>query len=406
MISRERATEVASYALEHGNSEASRHFGISEESIPRYLRQYRSYEAEADDIIIEGASSQKLKDINNVLRKENREQYRLYNNLETVFTEYNKLFSECPLFEFTPPPAHTPTGEKVGVVQISDTHFNEIIESMEANGNQYDFRIAAKRLHKFISEARIILNAYTCEQVWVFCTGDLINSNRRLSEKLTQATSQVRASLLATYLLQQVLLDLAQDYKVYFAGVVGNESRIGEDPFDTADILASENWDYLIYNQLKMLFEGTEVECIDAINPTQMVVSMDNGFNALLVHGNFLKGAISDKQIAVLLQQYAYRGVPIHGVFIGHIHSASVGDIVSRSSSLCGGNAYSTNDLMFVSRPSQNVYIVNGDKSFHGMKIDLLDTTGYEGYKIIDELERYNVRGSSGNTRITIETLT
>ena len=112
-----------------------------------------------------------------------------------------------------------------------------------------------------------------------------------------------------------------------------------------------------------MLFTGKSVEFIDSINNMQPVVTLDSGFNALLIHGNYLKGAISDKQIGVLLQQYAYKGIPIHGVFCGHIHSASVGDIVSRASSLCGGNSYSTNDLMFVSRASQNLYIVNKETS-------------------------------------------
>ena len=38
--------------------------------------------------------------------------------------------------------------------------------------------------------------------------------------------------------------------------VVGNESRIGDDDFESADVLAANNWDYMIFQQLRILFEG------------------------------------------------------------------------------------------------------------------------------------------------------
>jgi hypothetical protein len=270
---------------------------------------------------------------------------------------------------------------------------NELIYPEEANGNSYDFTIASKRLKKYVTEAKRVYKAFGVEQVLVAFTGDMINSSRRLSEKLAAATSQVRASLLATYVFQQVIIELSQDFTVSVASVVGNESRVFDDDFDTSDVLTSNNWDYLIYNNLKMLFEEKPVEFIDAVNNTQQVVTLDNGFNALLIHGNFMKGDISDKGIGTMLQSYAYKGVPIHAVLLGHIHSASVGDTVSRSSSLCGGNAYSTNGLSFISRASQNIYIINEDLGYYGMKIDLQNTDGYDGYTVIKELEKYNVRG-------------
>ena len=399
-VSKDRCTEVVEYAIANGDEIACAHFGLPQETITRYKRQYNQFirddkdsEVPEERLVDLAAKAQKATDINAVIRKENRESYRLYNVLDATYQEYISLLSECPLAKFDIVTRPATESNRVGILHASDLHMNEIIDPRESNGNCYDFTVASKRLQKYVAESKTIFNAMGVTQVYLFLTGDIINSDRRLSEKLVSATSQVRASLLATYLIQQVIIDLANDYGVSVASVSGNESRIGEVDMDSCDVLSSNNWDYLIYNNLRMLFSGKPVEFIDSINNMQQVVTLDNGFNALLIHGNYLKGAISDKQIGVLLQQYAYKGIPIHGVFCGHIHSASVGDIVSRASSLCGGNSYSTNDLQFVSRASQNLYIVNKDKGYHGIKIDLQNAEEYKGYNIIEELERYHVRG-------------
>ena len=142
-------------------------------------------------------------------------------------------------------------------------------------------------------------------------------------------------------------------------------------------------------------------------NNIQNVVHLDNGFNALLLHGHqFNKSQDINKQVVGLLQNYLYRGIKINGVFFGHIHEASISDIASRSSSLCGGNSYSTNDLLLISRASQNLYIVNEDLSYDGVKIDLQNVDNIEGYNIVKELERYNISDKLGyNNEVTIKNL-
>ena len=411
MISKERATAIAIHFNEFGKDATCRKFQIPEETLNRYLRAYKKEtaddtEEDSSDLLVRiAASKQKLADINQGLRKENRESYRLYNSLETVYSEYVTLLKKSSFVTFTIPEHKEAEVERYGIFHMSDLHMNELIEPQEANGNVYDFSVAAKRLQKHVQEAKRLFKCYNVNKVLVAGTGDFINSDRRLSEKLASATSQVRAALLATYLIQQVIIDLAQDFNVSVAMVVGNESRLGEDDFDSADVLASQNWDYMIFQQLRMLFIGKPVEFVEAFNYTKQVVTLDNGFNILLVHGNLGKNTASDKHIAQMVQQYVMSGIPIHMILCGHIHSASIGDYLSRSASLCGGNAYSSNDLGCISRASQNVYIVNPDMGYHGMKIDLQNTDGYIGYNIIDELERYNVRNTLVNTRVTIETL-
>jgi hypothetical protein len=339
------------------------------------------------------AQKQKLFDTNNGIRKTNREQYRLYNYLEEVYNQYVNLLKNVRLPEIKIKEQKTRKSNSVGILQLSDIHFNEIICPEESFGNSYDFSVASKRLKKFVTESMKIFDIYDIKTCYVFFNGDLINSQRRLSERLAQSTSLVRASLLATYLLEQVILELASKYKVFFSGVIGNESRI-EDEMESTDILASENWDYLIYNNLRLLLDDKykNIKYIKPENNIQTIISLENGFNALLLHGHTFKSSMTvDRTIGQLVSNYLYKGIPVHGIFYGHYHSSCIGDVVSRSSSLSGGNAYSNNDLMYLSRASQNVYIVNDDKGYNAIKIDLQNVDNIVGYDIVSELERYNV---------------
>jgi ABC-type transport system substrate-binding protein len=59
---------------------------------------------------------------------------------------------------------------------------------------------------------------------------------------------------------------IAESYKVSVANVIGNESRITED-IGWTDAVATDNYDFTIFNILKLLFEktsvGTQFVCYD-----------------------------------------------------------------------------------------------------------------------------------------------
>ena len=378
-----------------------------------YKRQVRKYyelladgldvqDYDSESVLRTEAQRQKQIDLNSQLRKTNREQYRVYNNIEEVYTQYCSLLESVNLTKFKIKPYAEQANGKILLIQISDSHFNELINYNEANGNNYDFIVASKRLKKFIAKSKQYAKMEKITEVCLVLTGDNINSSRRLGEKLAQSTSLVKASLLATYLLEQCIVDLAKDFSVSVASVVGNESRI-EDEWDASSISLSQNWDFLIFENLKKIFKST-VKFIESKNLSQQVVQLSNGFNALILHGNQLSKSNVDRDIAKILQQYVYQGIKIHGVFYGHYHSASLSDFASRSSSLCGGNAYSTNDLGYLSRASQNIYIINQDLGYDAIKIDL-QTSDNDGYDIKEELERYDIRNCNYNTTVTIKTL-
>ena len=75
------------------------------------------------------------------------------------------------------------------------------------------------------------------------------------------------------------------------------------------------------------------------------------------------------------------------------------------SGSLCGANSYTFNDLKYITKASQNIYILNSsDLSYKGIKIDLQDVSDYkEGYDIKEELEQYIDLIKPYNNTVTIK---
>ena len=355
-------------------------------------------------LVKKSAQLQKVRDLKNQEVKIKREGERLYNILEERFTTLIDSLESVNLSNIKLPKIKNNKSEKYGILQLSDLHANEIILPSEThNMNEYNFDILSKRLRKYILESINLFKTYNMTDIYLILTGDLLNSSRRLSEKLAQSTSLAKASLLLTFLIEQAILELRQKgFRIHVTSIVGNESRLS-DFMESNEMTASENWDFLVFNSLRHLFKNVNgVEFIVPDNQIMSLVNMPNGFNFLITHGHTLKGGM-EKNIGRLLQNYNHRGIPVHAIFVGHQHNASIGDFASRSSSLCGANAYSSNDLMFLTRSSHNSYIVNEDLSYHGMKFDLQNVEDVEGYNIAEELETYIPKSYNKEVMKTIQ---
>jgi predicted phosphodiesterase len=339
-------------------------------------------------------SNQRLQDKNRVVSKLIRENNRIITSIE----EYSKVISEVlqdnkelkkiKIKKFDRNEA------KFGILQLSDLHFNELVHDHENIGNSYDFNVASKRLQKFVHKARKIFKSHDIKNVLIAMTGDLMNSDRRMDEAMNSATNRGKATLLGYYLLKHVYLDLATDFGVCTAAVTGNESRADLE-HGYSEAMATNNYDFTLYNFLKENLKDTGIEFTPGPKKEQ-VVSIA-GINILLVHGESVKKANPSLSVQNLIGKYSALNVRVHFVLCGHIHEALVSDILGRSSSLVGGNAYSSNGLNLISRASQNCYIANEDQSIDGFKIDLQTVDGYEGYNVIKELEEYNPKSALKN---------
>ena len=344
------------------------------------------------DVIIENVrlakQKQNAQDRNRIANKSFREHARLDNAL----SEYNKQLIKVLEKHKIPKLKHvkTESSKAVGVIQISDTHFNE---EVNLPNNKYNFEVAAKRLRTYIRKAKIYLKALGVKEVLIAFTGDLMNSDRRLDEMFAQSTNRSNATFISVQLLKQVVEDVRKDYKVSLACITGNESRV-KDEIGWDDYIASDNYDFTIYNILRFLYRDTDVDFILSKDATEVVVNLA-GMNLLMIHGHGSIKAKHETSITQIKGRYASgRDVKIDFVISGHIHSARVGDTYGRSASLVGANAYFEKNLSLEGRASQNVYIFYKNKTIDGIKIDLQNYDD-KGYDITKELQEYAYNSKS-----------
>lgn len=273
----------------------------------------------------------------------------------------------------------------MGIFQFSDAHFNELVD---VPGNEYSFEVAAARCKKYVDEAKIYFNANGVKKVLFAITGDMLNSTRRYDEILNQATNRASAMYIAVELMSMMILDLNKDYDLDVASVIGNESRVTENIHWT-ETGASENYDIMIYNTLKILFRKAKgISFLDG-NIFEQVVDL-MGQKVLLIHGHS-KSLHSTAGVQKIIGKFTRQGVHVDFVIFGHIHEAYISDRFARSASLAGDNSYSSQSLQLAGRASQNIHIISKD-NINSIKIDLQNTEGIKGYDITYALEQYNAK--------------
>jgi predicted phosphodiesterase len=338
------------------------------------------------------AQLQKSRDMLRVERKQFREEIRYHNAMNELSEE---LISALEIHRAFDTKFHEyPDGDVEGVFQISDVHFNELIN---LPFNKFDFKIAAQRLEKFVARARTLFDARGITTVHVCFTGDMVNSDRRLDEMMNMATNRAKGSVLAAMILKQVLLDLNRTYNLKIYMVTGNESRMHKE-MGASEMRQSDNYDLIIHEMLRMMFldkPGVEfcegVPFIDGNCTEQMIRVMNQ--NILLLHGHQIKMSGVSSQMQRLKGKWSdyLCKETINYVLFGHFHTSRVTDLFARSGGVCGANGYSDNQLMLSSRASQNCFLIDNE-GITGIKIDLQHSDNYEGYQIDPLLETYNAR--------------
>lgn len=329
---------------------------------------------------------QKQTDALRVERKAARESDRINNMLEELTGALVDVLDKHSMKDLVK--SHkTASKAPIGVIHLSDLHFGETI--FDAGENVFDLSVAAARLKKLVDRSKQYFKAVGVSDVLIALTGDIMNSDRRLDEITTNATNRARILFSAVDTLQQLILDVNEDFNVTVATVCGNESRIGKD-VGWVDFTASDNFDAIIHDMLDRIFRGSKgVRFIPMTDPLECVVDV-NGANFLLIHGhNGLSNTSRiENEVSKVRARYSARGIIIDYVISGHIHSAYISDCFSRSSGLPGANSYSDKALGLTSRASQNLYIVHGDKSIDGVKVDLQDFDRDNMYQV-SECEDY-----------------
>ena len=223
------------------------------------------------DIIRENVRLSKQKqmsqDKNRIHNKSFRDHARIENSVEEYTKELVSLFDKNELSKTTK--KFKLNKKAVGVIQFSDVHFNELVE---LENNRYDFKVASARVRYFVNQAKTYFKTANISNVVMALTGDLMNSDRRLDELLNQATNRANATFLGVYILHQAILDLNNDFTVTVGSVVGNEGRANPE-MGWSKVLASDNYDYTIFQCLRYLFRDSSVKFIHG-DPSELVVNV------------------------------------------------------------------------------------------------------------------------------------
>jgi len=334
-------------------------------------------------------SRQKQMDTNRVERKAFREVARVENAQEEYAKALTGLLEENkwhdPEFE-----VQDKGGDSVGIVHLSDLHFNEEIK---VQGNVYNFRVASARLKYFIEQRALPwFKQRGVKTVLVAMTGDMLNSDRRLEELMCNSYNRAKATYLAVDILQQVIRTLAAHFEnVKVAYTVGNESR-ATDKVAWSSNTASDSYDCSIFYWLRSLFSQSKNVSFIIGDESELVIEIA-GKNILLTHGHGFSKDL-EGSVAKCRARYAARGVMLSKVLCGHVHSACISDTYARSSSLSGPNAFSETGLNLTGRASQNLYICSADGSFDGQVVDLHKVDVEDRYAFEEHLESYNTQAN------------
>ena len=281
----------------------------------------------------------------------------------------------------------------VMVVHLSDLHLQAVIET---SSNQFDFIVASRRLALLAQRIKLLAETYGAQKAVVCMGGDFLKNDKRADEYLTNACNRSKSVVLSVHLLRQFLQDLRQVLYLEVVSVAGNESRTKE-AIGWSEEAVTDNYDSLIYWMLEMVMKDDDGIVWHPHQGNEQVFCVNNEA-FLLLHGHQLNFS-QQKSVQSVMGKYATQGINITHVIGGHIHSACISDYSSRSSSLCGGDAYAQSALGYASKASQNIHIVSSS-GMDSVRIDLQNTKGIRGYDCLDKTIRFGAR-TADRTNLT-----
>lgn len=370
-------------------------FGREQDSLRRSISNILKADEPDKELLSENVrlakDKQRLQDVQRIERKAFREDARVENAvcaLGEALLEVNKRYARQLSEKINISPlVKDDKLEGVGVLQVTDTHFNELIDLPH---NRYSFEIAAKRLKKLTQESIEYFRYKKVKRVLIAYTGDLLNSDRRLDEILNQATNRAKAATLSAHLIRQQILHVRNEgYEVDIVSVLGNESRVKQEMTFSNEAF-SDNYDFTIMAQVRDVITNMDINGINflSIDKMESVVSLGE-YNVLFTHGVNLLNS-KQKDIQSIIGKYSQQGVRVDYIIYGHGHSFRSTDMSCQASSMCGANTYSDHALGLAGRASGTCHTFKGKE--HSMQyIDLQDSNN-EGYEIISQLEAYNIK--------------
>lgn len=339
--------EIVFLNIEKGykTSEIAERLQVSNQLVYYYVKLYRREKG----INTNPKDEQLEKDLRRITNKQLRKESRAENLLKILFKDVKKAISSEDRFEVKP--RSVKEEDKIGIIQFSDLHFGEVVS---LSTNEYNLEVAIQRLNTHIEESTKYFKSLGVKDIYLFFTGDLLNSDRRYDELLTNTCNRAKALVYLFRYFDKTIQDISKEFNILgIESVVGNESRIDLD-LSGINSLASNNFDFIFHEMLRAAFPNLVSDVLEGAVVERCVKIKDEVI--LLTHGMYFKANdVFDTIPRYAQENYGY----VTYTMCGHIHDAVVTAHVGRSGGLPGGNDYSRRLKCFNTLAAQNCYIID-----------------------------------------------
>ena len=293
---------------------------------------------------------QKLQDANRIERKGFRTHAREFNAAEELFQHIVEKLDYVNVIDIS---TEAKRGNRVGIFQLSDLHFGEVIDLPK---NKFNLEVAKERIETYIRKSIALLKAQGITDVYFVLTGDMINSDRRPDESLTNACTNAESLVHTFNVISQALHSVSKEFNILeVISICGNESRITFD-LSSIDKLLINNYDYLLHEMLRAALPNLKFSGFTSNNVLERVLDVE-GCRILITHGMFNANKPDDAVKRAKLD------FDCDYVMCGHVHSTMITSSFRRSSGLPASNSYSYHKLQILEHTSaQNIHWVEDNK--------------------------------------------
>ncbi len=256
-------------------------------------------------------------------------------------------------------------GEACPVIQLSDWHVEKRVDPRKVGGmNEYDLDIAAKRIKKLFESILFMVrkerDSVNIVQLCAWLGGDLMEGYLRDENLESNQCSPSEALLwLQGHLLWGIhlLLDELKLERLVIPCNDGNHGRATKKKQGTTRV--ENSWEWLMYHQLRMAFEGDDRVEFHIAQGQQLFVDI-LGHPCRFMHGDNIKFGGGIGGLAVPLSKAVLRlndQRKCSYTFLGHFHDRVDWDFACVNGCLIGYDPYAFDEIKAPNKPPQQAYV-------------------------------------------------
>lgn len=311
------------------------------------------------------------------LRRELRTERARSEQLARQVAELRSALDLADAVQHADPTAPTWTRRKgkgknkaIGVLLVTDTHFDELVRPEEVQGlNAYDRDIAYGRLERAFRNAVTVSKEYAgridYDGFVVLFGGDILSGS--IHAELRESNVATDPETIVHWLepMEAGLRLLAAEFpKLHVVGVVGNHGRRQKKP--RYKRRAKDNLDWLFYQMLARQFAADDEVTFQVPDSLWALVELYDT-TLLVEHGDEFKGGsgIAGAMSPLLLGEHRRRKQHDFDVLVtGHFHNRFIKEGLITGGCLKGPDEYSMGRGFAPSEASQELFLVSPE---HGV---------------------------------------